>query len=126
MGGDTEISSLDEAYGLRTAGEREAALRLAVALLEGSPEQLGAASLCAFILAESEREEIAGEAAKRLADAFVRRGDLPAAIVATRIADAAGEDGGALRERIAQAFGKGSSRLATKAAPAPPPLPKSA
>ncbi|HJL50153.1 MAG TPA: cyclic nucleotide-binding domain-containing protein, partial [Polyangiaceae bacterium LLY-WYZ-15_(1-7)] len=57
-----------------------------------------------------------------LVDAFVRRGDLPEAVVAARTARVAGEDGDAALERIAEAFGEGSERLGD-APPTPPPLP---
>ncbi|MAC27024.1 MAG: hypothetical protein CMH59_11210, partial [Myxococcales bacterium] len=77
-------SPLDEAHGKRLQGDLEGAARLALALLERDPAQLGAASLLASMLAAEEKGLVAGEAAVRLVDAFVRRGDLPEAVVAAR------------------------------------------
>jgi CRP-like cAMP-binding protein len=119
------ISPLDEAHGRRLGGDREGALRLAVAILEAAPRQLGAASLVARLLVEADRPVVAGEAAARLVDAWVRRGDLPAAAAAAHLAERAGDDATALRALIAQAFGEGSPRLAD-VPPAPPPLPAKA
>lgn len=115
-------SLLDEAHAARDAGDHDAALRAAIALLEEDPGQLGAADLLADVLIEHDRVFVASEVALRLVDAFVRRGDLPRAVVAAKTAEMAGEDGDALRLSVASAFGKGSKRLADLA-PVPPPLP---
>jgi CRP-like cAMP-binding protein len=119
------ISPLDEAHGRRLAGDREGALRLAVAIVEAARDQLGAAALGAALLVDAERPLVAGEVAARLVDGWIRRGDLPAAAVAAHLAARAGEDATPLRARIAQAFGQGSPRLAD-VSPAPPPLPTKA
>jgi CRP-like cAMP-binding protein len=117
-----ELTWLDEAWALVLDGHREGGLRRAVALLEADPMQLGAGALVAELLVSTDRKDIAGEVAKRLVDAFVRRSDLPAATAAVGIARRAGEDVAPLYRAIARAFGKGSPRLAD-VSPAPPPLP---
>ncbi|MFW6023264.1 MAG: cyclic nucleotide-binding domain-containing protein [Myxococcota bacterium] len=116
------ISPLDEAHGRRLAGDRDGALRLGIAILEAADQQLGAAALLASVLIDEGRTVVAGEVAGRLAEAWLRRGDLPAATAAAHLADRAGEDGAVLRRRIAEAFGEGSARLGD-VSPAPPPLP---
>jgi len=116
------VSLLDEAHQKAHEGRADEALRAAVALLEAEPQQLGAASLAADLLVRAERPIVAGEAATRLVDAFVRRGALPEAVVACDIVLRAGEDARTCRRQIAEAFGKGSDRAAD-VSPAPPPLP---
>ncbi len=115
-------SPLDEAHEKRLEGEAEEALRRAVALLD-TVEDLGAASLAAQLLAEAGRPAIARELAERLVDSFIRRGDLPEAVVASMIVDKAEGDGKKLRRDIAAAWGAGSNRHGTNVAQAPPPLP---
>jgi cAMP-dependent protein kinase regulator len=117
------ISPLDEAHALRHGGDAEGALRIAIALLEAEPLQLGAATLAAQILADEGRPIVAGEAAARLVSAYVRRGALPEGVVAAKVVEKAGEDAAAGLKELAEAFGKGSVRLAD-VSPAPPPLPK--
>ncbi|MEM9068094.1 MAG: cyclic nucleotide-binding domain-containing protein [Myxococcota bacterium] len=113
---------LDKAYGKRVAGDQDGALRQAIALLEQDPGQIGAAALAALSLIDQDRGFLAGEAAIALADAYVRRGDLPMAIVCARAAQRGGEEGLSKLADIANAFGKGGSRLAD-VTPTPPPLP---
>ncbi|MCS6800119.1 MAG: cyclic nucleotide-binding domain-containing protein [Myxococcota bacterium] len=119
----TGHSVLDEAHGHRLRGQRDAALRVCVAMLEREPAHVGAASLALRCLIDAEAAgPVGGEVALRLVDAYVRRGDLPAAVVAASMAAELGEDRAAALGRIAEAFGKGSSRL-SDVPPAPPPLP---
>lgn len=115
-------SPLDRAHAARLRGDLDDALRLCVTLLEGDATYLGAAALAAEILVAEGHGMVAGEVALRLVDAFIRRGDLPQAVVAARTADAAGDDAKSLRATIAAAFGEGSERVAD-VAPAPPPFP---
>lgn len=120
------VSPLDEAHGLRLAGDPDGALRLALTVLDSAPRQLAAASLVAFIVAQHRESDTAGEVAAVLVDAFVRRGDLPSATLAAFIAEDCGYDGEELRADIAAAFAKGSPRLGAEVTAAPPPLPKPA
>ena len=115
-------SPLDRAHAARLNGDLDGALRLATALLEHDTAQLGAAALITTTLVAEDRGMIAGEAALRLVDAFIRRGDLPQALVAARTAARAGDDAEPLFATIAAAFGKGSKRVADVSA-SPPPLP---
>jgi CRP-like cAMP-binding protein len=118
-GGGSEV---DVAWELALAGKREEALRRAIAVFAKDPAQLSAVTLALELLAGAERFTVVPDVAVRLVDGYVRRGDLPAAASAAKIADRAGGDGAALRKRIAEAYGKGSKRLAD-VAPSPPPLP---
>jgi len=116
------LSALDRAYGLRLDGDVDGAMRLAASILVASPEDHGAAMLVARLLLDGERAMLAGEVAERLADALVRRGDLPGATVAANLgAEAGGFAEGAL-QTIARAFAKGSERLSGRS-PSPPALP---
>ncbi len=121
---DSALTALDQAHDRFISGDRDGALRLAVSVLEGAPFQVGAALLVVRALAAEERGLVAGEAAARLVDASVRRGDLPSAVVAAHAVAACGEDAAPHFAAIAAAFGKGSARLAD-VSQAPPPLPAS-
>ena len=118
----SQHSLLDEAYAARHADKVDDALRIGIALLEADTAQLGAAMLVTKCLVDRDRGFLAGEIALKLADSFVRRGDLPMAVVAAHVAEGAGEEGKAELGRIAAAFGKGSKRLG-EGSPTPPPLP---
>jgi len=116
------LSTLDRAHSLRMAGEVEEALRWAGSLLAATPDDLGAALLLGRLLLDAGRAPSAGQLAERLVDGYVRRGDLPMAVVACRLGLEAGgyaEDG---LKRVAAAFGADSKRAAD-VAPRPPPLP---
>ena len=117
------VSALDRAHGMRLAGDVDGALRLSTALLQESDFAPGAAGLVARLLLDADHAVAAGEAAERLVEAYVRRGDLAAAVIAAQLGlEAGGYADHALRH-IAEAFGKGSTRVAD-VAPAPPPLPR--
>lgn len=120
------ISDVDKAYAHRRAGRVEDAARAAVAVLEANPHALDAAVLLAQILTEKGRAGGAEGALARLVDAFVRRGDLPQAISAVRIAAAAGRNVAHLEDNIANTFQKGSPRVKPDVAMSPPPLLKAA
>lgn len=117
------LSPLDQAQALRLSGEEQAALRLAIACAHATPEAPGPIALVTRILVDQDKTLRASEAAARLVDACIRRGDLPGAVVASTLALDAGEDQTPLLTAIAQAFGKGSPRLGD-ASPAPPPVPR--
>lgn len=114
-------AALDEARAFRCAGDLEGALRLGVAILEKDASQLHAALLVARTLIDDDRPFLATEVAARLVGAFVRRGDLPSAVVAADAADRGLDDGSYLSD-AADAFGAGSSRLG-EGAVSPPPFP---
>ena len=119
---DLGVSALDQAHGLRLGGKRDEALKLVGSILTASAEDHGAALLAARLLLDHDRAEAAGKAAEQLVDRFVRRGDLLAACLCAQLgSEAGGVAEGALKS-VAQAFGKGSSRL-SDVTPKPPPLP---
>lgn len=114
-------SAVDRGHASRQQGDVDAAFRWGIAALEAAPHGVTAAALLARLLVESGRTFVAGETAVRLVDAYVRRGDLPQAVVMAHLAAQAGEDG-RLLEDIAHAFGRGSKRV--DGSPSlPPPLP---
>ncbi len=120
---DHALSPLDQAHAHRLAGDTPAALRLGIACAHTAPDAPGPIALIARVLVDEGRTMIGPEIAARLVDACIRRGDLPAAVIASQIALDAGEDHTPLLKQIADAFGKGSPRL-SDAAPKPPPFPK--
>jgi CRP-like cAMP-binding protein len=118
------LSPLDRAYGLRLAGDTEEGLRLAASIATASPNDLGAVLLLARVLVDLDRVAVAGPALARLATDLGLRADLPAATVAAQWAAEAGGYGDGALQALAQAFGKGSARVAEDAGVPPPPLPE--
>jgi cAMP-dependent protein kinase regulator len=116
------LSPLDQAHAHRLDGDEQAALRLGIACAHAARDAPGPVALIARILIDAERTLMAAEISARLVDAFIRRGDLPQALVASQLALDAGEEQGALLKRIAEAFAKGSPRV-QEASPKPPPFP---
>jgi cAMP-dependent protein kinase regulator len=115
------LSPLDQAHAHRLEGDEQAALRLAIACAEAAPDAPGPMALIARILVDQERV-LPPDSARRLVDAFVRRGDLASAVVASTIALDAGEPQRPLLAELAAAFAKGS-KLVGKGTVAPPPFP---
>jgi CRP-like cAMP-binding protein len=120
---DHALSPLDQAHAHRLAGEEQAALRLGIACAHAARDAPGPVAHIARILIDAERTMMAREISERLVDAFIRRGDLPQALVASQLALDAGEEQGTLLKRIAEAFAKGSPRI-TDTSPKPPPFPR--
>jgi cAMP-dependent protein kinase regulator len=120
---DNVRSPLDQAHAHHLDGEDEPALRLAITCAQAAPDAPGPIALIARVLVDAERTTVGPEVAARLVDAFIRRGDLASAVVASHIALDAGEEHSALLQQIAAAFGKGSARAA-KVSPKPPPFPR--
>lgn len=116
------LSPLDQAHAHRLAGDEEGALRLAIACAQAAPEAPGPVALIARVLVDEERSFAVSRACERLVDAFVRRGDLPAAVVASTVALDAGESPQPLLAKIARAFSKDSPRVGTGGV-TPPPFP---
>jgi CRP-like cAMP-binding protein len=117
------VSSLDQAHGFRLRGQHNDAMRLAASILTAAPENVGAATLLACLLLEAKRAPLAAQLAGQIIDADVRRGDLPAAFIAVQIVREASGSADAGLKRIAEAFGKGSARVAPAVAQRPPALP---
>jgi cAMP-dependent protein kinase regulator len=118
------ISDLDRAHALRLRGEFDDALRLAASVATASPENLGAVALVARLLLDRDRDALVADVATRLVDAWIRRGDLPAAWLAAQLLLEAGGSRQDALKGIAQAFGKGSPRVSA-VNPKPPALPAS-
>ncbi|HEY6880969.1 MAG TPA: cyclic nucleotide-binding domain-containing protein [Polyangiales bacterium] len=116
------LSPLDQAHAHRLDGHEEAALRLAIACARATPDAPGPVALIARVLVEQEREFEVTKVAERLVDAFVRRGDLPSALVASTIALDAGEPQRPLLKKIAEAFAKDGARVGGSVHPPPFPV----
>ena len=117
------LSPLDQAHAYRLDGHEEPSLRLAIACALADPEAPGPVALIARILVDQERALPAMAIAQRLVDAFIRRGDLPSAVVASTVALDAGESPRALLGEIATAFAKGATK-SSLASVKPPPIPR--
>ena len=117
------ISELDRAHGLRLAGDREAALRLAAATLEASPDDTGAAYLIARLLFELGQPDAVQATCLHAIARALRRAELGLACVCALLLQEAGGDRPKALERIAQAFGSDSPRVSDTAPVSPPPLP---
>jgi cAMP-dependent protein kinase regulator len=120
---DLGVSELDRAHGLRLAGDREGALRLAAATLEASPDDTGAAYLSARVLLELGRPSAVQAACSRAIERYVRRGDLGGACVSALLLQEAGGDRVQALQRIGRAFGADNPQLSDAAPASPPPLP---
>jgi CRP-like cAMP-binding protein len=117
------LSPLDQAHALRLAGDDAASLRLGITCALAMPDAPGPVALLARVLVDRDKTLQAAQIAARLVDANIRRGDLPAAVIASTLALDAGEDQGPLLRSVAQAFAKSSPRL-SDASPSPPPMPR--
>ena len=117
------LSPLDQAHAHRLDGQEEPSLRLAIACALTDPDAPGPVALIARILVDQERPLSALPVAERLVDAFIRRGDLPSAVVASTIALDAGEPQRPLLGKIAAAFSKNATKAST-AGQMPPPIPQ--
>lgn len=119
---DNALSLLDQAHARRLDGEEDAALRLAIACARVAPDAPGPVSLIARILVDQERALPITDIAGRLVDAFIRRADLPAAVLASTLVLDAGSPSRPLLSTIAAAFAKASTR-AGHGSLHPPPFP---
>jgi cAMP-dependent protein kinase regulator len=117
------LSPLDQAHAHRLDGNEEPALRLAIACALADPEAPGPVALIARILIDQERALPAVQLSERLVEAFIRRGDLPSAVVASTIALDAGEPQKPHLTAIASAFAKGATK-ASAGSMKPPPIPR--
>jgi CRP-like cAMP-binding protein len=122
-GSPTNDSPVDRALALLLAGEREAALRWSAAEVERDASVPSALILTCRLLAELGRSEAAieglGVSVKRSIDA----GNLPLAVAAVADLRSLGVPVDVHLDAIAEAFCKGSPRLAGEQPPPPPPIP---
>jgi CRP-like cAMP-binding protein len=108
--GRTSESPLDHALTLLLAGEVDAAMRWAAAVLERSPSPAALLVTCR-LLEQMGRARAAVEGLKLTVQLSVDRGDLPLAMAAIHDLQALGPDGGEEIEMVASAFCRGSARL---------------
>jgi CRP-like cAMP-binding protein len=121
-GGALAESPIDRALALSLAGERDAALRWAAAVVQQEPGMPSGLLLCGRLLAEAKRMETAREALEICLHSSVDAGNLPLAVAACSDLRELGADPEPLFGAIAEAFGRGSPRLQSHTA-SPPRLP---
>ncbi|MFO0611244.1 MAG: cyclic nucleotide-binding domain-containing protein [Polyangiaceae bacterium] len=115
-GGTTESPS-DRALALTLAGERDAALRWAAAILKADPAAPLALILVGRHLGEANRQEVAREACTVAIERAIDLENLPLAVIAAREAERFGADIGPLLDGIADAFASTSRRFGAGAVP---------
>jgi len=115
--GVTTESPSDRALALTLAGERDAALRWAAAILKADPAAPLALLLVGRHLGEANRQEVAREACCVAIERAIDLENLPLAVVAAREASRFGVDLGPLLDNIADAFCSSSRRFGSGAAP---------
>ncbi len=120
-----EETPVDRALQLALAGERDAALRWAAAVIKNDLAMPTALCITGRLLGEGGREETAREACTVAVRRAIDLENLPLAVVAAGEAGRFGADSGPLLDEIAEAFAKGSPRYGDGAAP-PVPLPPAA
>lgn len=113
---------IDRALSLALAGELEAALRWAAAIVKNDPAMPTALCLCGRLLGELGRQEAAREACTIAVVRAIDFENLPLAVAAARELERFGGDGAPLLDEVAEAFCKSSPRLG-EGSPPPPPLP---
>lgn len=122
-GARTGDSPLDRALALLLAGERDAALRWAAAVVAQDASVPSALILTCRLLADAGRTEAAVEGLELGVKRAIDTGNLPLAVAAVGDLRLLGVDVGTLLDEIAGAFCQDSPRLADDATPPPPPLP---
>lgn len=110
-------SPADRALELALAGERDAALRWATAILRDDPAMSTAALLAGRLLREAGRLEVAREACAVALERAIELENLPLAVAAAREAEQAGAVVGPLLDSIASAFASDSPRFGQGATP---------
>src|SRR5688572_3673735 len=120
-----EETPVDRALQLALAGERDAALRWAAAVIKDDPSMPTALCVTGRLLGEGGREEAAREACTVAARRAIDLENLSLAVVAAREAERFGAPVGSLLDEIAEAFCKTSPRHGEGAVP-PVPLPPAA
>jgi CRP-like cAMP-binding protein len=116
-------SPIDRAITLSLEGERDAALRWAAAVVQHDPLKPSGLLLCGRLLLEAGRSDSARHALELCLRCSTDIGALPLAVAACSDLRGCCENPAAHYEAIADAFCKGSARIA-KGAAGPPLLPK--
>jgi len=120
--GAVEERAIDRALSLSLSDDREGALRIAAALLEGEPLSAFHTFVTAWLLGAAGRAEELELGLSAALERAVFDGNLPLAIAAHALRREAEQSVDEGLEAMAAAFAKGSSRLASKRAGAPPQL----
>lgn len=120
QGGDSPI---DRALALLLAGEREAALRWAAAIVQKDPSVPSALILTCRLLADAGRTEAAVEGFSLGVKRAIDTGNLPLAVAAVGDLKSLGRNVEKQVEEIATAFSSNSERLSDDGVAPPPPLP---
>jgi CRP-like cAMP-binding protein len=124
-GSQTHDSPIDRALALLLAGEREAALRWAAAVVEQDASVPSALILTSRLLQEAGRTEAATEGFRLGIKRAIDAGNLPLAVAGVADLRALKVDVEDHLDAIADAFSMGSQRLAdTQSLAPPPPLPQ--
>jgi len=116
---------VDRAMALALAGERDAAMRWAAAIVREDTHAATALLLCGRLLGEAGRHEVAREALRVAVERAIDLENLPLAVAAACESARWGGDEGACLDVVAEAFAKDSKRLGEGATP-PVALPPAA
>ena len=119
--GAVEERAIDRALSLSLSGDREAALRIAAALLENEPLSAFNTFVNAWLLGALDRKDELELGLRAALERAVFDGNLPLAIAAYALLREADYDVADGLEQMAAAFAKGSSRLADRRG-APPQM----
>ena len=118
--GDKEASSLDQALEAWASGDIPAALRVAVAVLEGNQTDALALFLSAYLGAKLGEPKAFGDGLRAAAERAIDVGNLPLAIAISGFARELGVDAAPLYDAAATAYARGSNRIKRQAPPALP------
>jgi len=110
-GGVLAESPIDRALALSLAGERDAALRWAAAVVQHDHAMPSGLLLCGRLLADAKRFELAREALELCLQCSIDTGNLPLAVAAASDLRAMGVAPSAAFDAIAAAFALGSPRV---------------
>lgn len=123
--GVQQETPVDRAMALALAGERDAAMRWAAAIVREDAQAATALLLCGRLLGEAGRHEVAREALRVSVERSIDLENLPLAVAAASEIGRWGGDAGPSLDTIAAAFARGASRTGEGAAP-PVALPPAA
>jgi CRP-like cAMP-binding protein len=123
--GVQQETPVDRAMALALAGERDAAMRWAAAIVREDAQAATALLVCGRLLGEAGRHEVAREALRVAVERSIDLENLPLAVAAACEIGRWGGDAGPCLDTIAAAFARGASRSGEGAAP-PVALPPAA
>ena len=118
--GDKDPSSLDQALEAWASGDFSAALRVAVAVLEGHQTDPLALFLSAYAGAKLGEPKAFGDGLRAAAERAIDIGNLPLAIAIAAFSREVGVEAAPLYDAAASAYARGSNRIKRQAPPALP------